>query len=114
MRYETWEALSAAEKTSLQEQWNPYGEGYWHDLLKEAATRFRNQFGSYPHVTDIHHGTYHGGELIVGVTTDLLYPNIISLPDTYAGFRVMQFGRMPRGIIERLLVWYRRKTWTPS
>ncbi|HEX2929708.1 MAG TPA: hypothetical protein VHV54_08350 [Candidatus Binatia bacterium] len=91
MKYEDWVQLTDAERASLQKQWNAYGEGYWHELVGEAATRFRAEFGHTPHVVNIHSGVHHGGELIIGVNTNLSYPHKASLPETYAGFRVLQF-----------------------
>jgi hypothetical protein len=84
--------LSEAEKASLKEQWNPYGEGYWHELLREATARFRAEFRDTPHVLNIHSGLYHGGLLIIAVNNDLLYPQKASLPESYDGFPVYQFG----------------------
>ena len=91
MTFDRWLSLSDAERLADQQRWNTYGEGYWHTLLAEAATRFEAEFAAVPHVRDIHHGTYHGGDLIIGVTTDLPYPQTITLPDSFLGFRVMQF-----------------------
>ena len=92
MTYERWLALTDAEKAALREQWNPYGEGYWTGLVLEALARFRAQYGDTPHVVSIRSGTYHGGQLIIAVNTDLPYPHKASLPETYGGFPVYQFG----------------------
>jgi hypothetical protein len=91
VKFDQWLTLSETEKQAEQACWNPYREGYWHDLLSEAAKRFEAEFASVTHVRDVHSGTYHGGELIIGVSTDLPYPQTITLPDSYLGFRVMQF-----------------------
>jgi hypothetical protein len=91
VKFDQWLKLSEAEKQAEQARWNAYGNGYWHDLLSEAAKRFEAEFKPLAHVRDIHSGTCHGGELIIGVSTDLPYPQTITLPDSYLGFRVMQF-----------------------
>jgi hypothetical protein len=97
--FEHWLSLSDPERCADQQHWNAYGEGYWHALLAEAAKRFELEFASVSHVCDIHHGTYHGGDLIIGVTTDLSYPQTITLPESFLGFRVMQFcGATPEPI----------------
>ena len=91
MTYEDWLGLSDAERASQQSQWNTYGDGYWHELVREATVRFRAQFGDTPHVVNINHGIYHGGLLIIAVNTELSYPQKAPLPETYAGFPVLQF-----------------------
>jgi hypothetical protein len=91
VNFDQWVSLSDAEKRAKQADWNVYGEGYWHGLLAAAAKRFEVEWASVAHVRDIRHGTYHGGELIIGVTTDLAYPETITLPESFLGFRVMQF-----------------------
>ena len=98
MEFERWLSLSDVERLATQQQWNVYAEGYWHSLVAQAAQRFTQEFSSRPHIRDVRHGLYHGGELIIGVTTDLPYPKVIRLPESYLGFRVMQFaGGTPEG-----------------
>ena len=92
MDFDHWLSISGEERGDLQRQWNVYKEGYWHSLVESAAERFTSEFSSRPHVRSITHGIYHGGELIIGVTTDLPYPKMIRLPESYVGFRVMQFA----------------------
>jgi hypothetical protein len=100
MHFDHWLSLSDAERTTAEQQWNVYGDGYWHSLVASAAERFISDFTSRPHVRSITHGIYHGGELIIGVKTDLPYPKIIRLPESYLGFRVMQFaGGTPEGTV---------------
>jgi hypothetical protein len=91
VKFDQWLTLSETEKQAEQACWNPYREGYWHDLLSEAAKRVEAEFASVTHVRDVHSGAYHSGELIIGVFTDLPYPQTITLPDSYLGFCVMQF-----------------------
>jgi hypothetical protein len=91
MTFDHWLALSNAERLKLQESWSPYEDGYWHKLAEEAAARLRAEIGNLPHVRDIHFGTYHGGTLILGITTDLPVPERLELPSYYLGFPVLQF-----------------------
>ena len=100
MDFDRWLSLSEEDRRATQKQWNVYGEGYWHSLVAQAAERFPAEFASRSHVRFVRHGIYHGGELIIGVTTDLPYPKIIRLPESYLGFRVMQFaGGTPEGTV---------------
>ena len=92
MDFDDWFSLSDTERIEAQTRWNVYADGYWHSLAAEAANRFRAEFSSRPHIRSVTHGVYHGGELIIGVTTDLPYPKTITLPESYLGFRVMQFS----------------------
>jgi hypothetical protein len=91
MNYDDWSRLSDSEKAAVQAGWNAYAPGYWHELAQEAAERFRAEFGQTPHVVNVGHGLYHGGQLIIGVWTDLTYPHKAALPEQYAGFAVRQF-----------------------
>jgi hypothetical protein len=91
MTIDQWLALSSAERSKLQESWNPYGDGYWHKLAEEAASLLRAEVGHLPHVRDITFGTYHGGTLILGIATDLHFPERLELPSYFLGFPVLQF-----------------------
>jgi hypothetical protein len=93
MQFQEWLLLSDSARGECQKIWNTYGEGYWHRLLEEAANRFREEFAWTLHVLEINHGIYHGGTLIIGVVTDLPYPQRLELPVYYVGFPVMQFSR---------------------
>ena len=95
MTIDEWTNLSEQEREKLQEQWNPYGEGYWHQLVKDAAQRFRDEYGSQENVKSVDSGTYHGGTLIIGVSTGLTHPEKANIPDKYLGFPIMQFGYAP-------------------
>jgi len=98
MDFDHWFSLSDTERIEAQTRWNVYADGYWHSLAAEAASRFRAEFSFRPHIRSVTHGVYHGSELIIGVTTDLPYPKMIRLPESYLGFRVMQFsGGTPEG-----------------
>ena len=85
MDFDRWLSLSEEDRQATQKQWNVYGEGYWHSLVAQAAECFTAEFASRSHVRFVRHGIYHGGELIIGVTTDLPYPKIIRLPESYLG-----------------------------
>jgi hypothetical protein len=91
MDFPAWLALSDSERLKLQQTWNAYGDGYWHELASEAAARLRSEIGALPHVRDINFGVYHGGTLIFGVVTDLIHPEKLDLPSYYLGFPVLQF-----------------------
>jgi hypothetical protein len=93
MHFEEWVALSDSARVEIQKDWNPYAEGYWTDLLAQAAARFRGEFGHLPHLVDVAHGVYHGGTLIIGVVTDLPLAQRLDLPSSYLGFRLMQFWK---------------------
>jgi hypothetical protein len=80
-----------SERIDAQKKWEPYIEGYWHDLVAAAAERLRAEIGQMPHVRDINHGTYHGGTLIIGVASDLSYPGKLDLPSHYLGIPLLQF-----------------------
>ena len=96
--FDQWIAMSEDEQARLESTWNPYAEGYWHGLRAEAQARFEKEFGTHAHVVEVHGGIYHGGMLIIGVTTDLPYPErITEIPEEYAGFPVMQFGQAKAG-----------------
>ena len=91
--FEEWLALSKEEQVRLQSTWNPYGDGYWHQLRAQAEERFRQDYGSMPRIVAIHGGVYHGGTLIIGVILDTLHEaSSLGIPSWYAGFHVMQFG----------------------
>jgi hypothetical protein len=91
VNYDDWSRLSESEQATVQAGWSAYGPGYWHELVREAAERFRAELGRTPHVVDVSHGLYHGGLLIIAVRTDLTYPDKAPLPERYAGFAVYQF-----------------------
>lgn len=91
MGIQEWLALSNSERLERQKEWSVYEGGYWHDLVAEAAARLRSEIGQLPHVREINHGVYHGGTLILGVVTDLVYPEKLELPSYYLGFPVLQF-----------------------
>ena len=92
MLFTDWLILSDSERAEVQEQWEPYKDGYWHDLVAAAAERLRTEIGQLPHVKDINHGTYHGGTLIIGVVNDLAYPERLNLPSYHLGFPLLQFN----------------------
>ena len=91
MRFEEWLALSDSARLEAQKDWLPYQQGYWTDLLSQAATRFREETAGLPHLVDVNYGTYHGGTLIIGVVTDLPLSERLDLPAYYLGFPLLQF-----------------------
>jgi hypothetical protein len=98
MKYEAWLAADETTKESLRAQWNGYADGYWHSLVLEASNRFRAEFGTNKHIISVNQGVYHCGVLIIGVHTDLPYPEKVELPEAYAGFPVYQFGAVQLGV----------------
>jgi hypothetical protein len=97
MSFENWLSLSEAERKIERQTWQPYEDGYWHMLNAEAARRFQVEFGTIPQIRRMTSGTFHFGLLIIGVSTNLWEPDHLPLPDTYLGFRVIQFcaGDLP-------------------
>ena len=91
MNLNEWLSLSDTARVAERDSWDVYKEGYWHTLNEEVIARFRSEFASAPHIRLITGGVYHDGEFIVGVSTDLPYPQVIELPEEYLGFRVFQF-----------------------
>ena len=87
-----WIDMSPADRKRFRRSWDPYADGYWHRLLEEAARRFDSETMPHPLVERIHSGVYHGGTLIIGVTTTLPYPEKLDLPRKFADFPVLQFG----------------------
>ena len=94
MTFDQWVALSEVERNATTRGWNVYADGYWHALADKAEVAFREAYGLLPHIVAINHGVYHGGTLIIGVTTDLPAGSKVEVPDQYLGFQVMQFRRL--------------------
>jgi hypothetical protein len=100
--FDEWLQLSDAERESIKASWGArvYEDGYWHSLVEQAAQRFSDAYASARHVRRVFHSLYHGGELVIGVQTDLEYPRKLRLPESYLGFRVVQAcGGTPEGTI---------------
>ena len=97
MNFDQWLSLSEAEQIAQRKTWQPYADGYWHILRAEAARRFSAEFGAHPRIRSINSGIFHGGRLIIGVSTTLWEPEQLPLPATYLGFPVLQFcaGDLP-------------------
>ena len=91
--------FSEEEQKRIQATWNPYADGYWAKLLKQAEEKFRLEFESKSHVVGVTSGTYHGGTLIIGVTLDLSCgERSKEIPSKYAGFHLQQFWSSKRGL----------------
>jgi hypothetical protein len=96
--FEKWVSFSKEEQERIQATWNPYADGCWGNLLKQAEEKFWLEFGGAPHVADETSGTYHGGTLIIGVTLNLpCGERSKEIPSKYAGFHVQQFWSSKRG-----------------
>jgi hypothetical protein len=100
MTFNEWISLSDAERESERHNWHVFEPGYWHAIASEAAARFAAEFGATPHVRRIFKSLYHADELIVAVQTDVSPQDSVPLPESYAGFRVLQFaGQTPEGVL---------------
>lgn len=100
MTFSKWLSLSDVEREAEKRAWRPFEPGHWHAVASEAAARFRAEFGSKPHVTKVFKSLYHARELIVAVQTDLSSRKKAKLPQSYLGFRVLQFAnQIPEGVL---------------
>jgi hypothetical protein len=100
MIFDEWLSLSDAQRESEKKNWHVFEPGYWHSIADEAAARFAAEFASTSHVQRICKSLYHADELIVAVQTDLSPPQEITLPQSYLGFRVLQFAsKTPEGVL---------------
>jgi len=100
MTFAKWLSLSDAEREAEKRSWYPFEPGYWHSLASEAAARFSAEFGSKPHVTKVFKSLHRARELIVAVQTDLSTTRKVDLPQSYLGFKVMQFAnQIPEGVL---------------
>ena len=95
-----WLSLDPTERGSRKKEWHVFEPGYWHALAAEAASRFAAEFSSQPHVQRVCKSLYHSDELIIAVQTDCADGELLNLPESYIGFRVLQFaGRAPEGVL---------------
>jgi anti-sigma B factor antagonist len=100
MNFGEWLSLSDAEREAEKRRWHVFEPGYWHAIAVEAAARFLAEFGSKRHVTQVFKSLYRARELVIAVQTDLITPKEIKLPQSYLGFRVMQFAsQIPEGVL---------------
>jgi hypothetical protein len=100
MTFTEWLSLDPTERGSTKKEWHVFEPGYWHTLAAEAASRFAGEFSSLPHVQRICKSLYHSDELIIAVQTDCPDGELLDLPDSYLGFRVLQFaGKVPEGVL---------------
>ncbi len=100
MNFSEWNSLSDAEREAEKQNWHVFEAGYWHSIASEAAARFAVEFGSTRHVQRVCKSLYRSDELIVAVQTDLTPPELATLPESYLGFRVLQFAsKTPEGVL---------------
>ena len=100
MTFAKWLSLSEEEREAEKRSWYPFEPGYWHSLAVEAAARFSAEFGSKRHVTRVFKSLYHARELIVAVQTDVSPGKKVKLPESYLGFKIMQFAnQIPEGVL---------------
>jgi hypothetical protein len=100
MIFSEWISLSAAERETEKRNWHVFEPGYWHVLASEAASQFAEEFEAAPGIKRICKSLYQSDELIVAVQTDTTTAGASALPETYLGFRVVQFaGTMPEGVL---------------
>ena len=85
--YKQWLVLSATEQKALMRSWNPY-EGDGSDILREAFSCFKKEFGKPEGVINTHCGLYHGGILIIGVT--VRKGSHVHVPKSFGGFPVVK------------------------
>jgi hypothetical protein len=48
MIFEEWLALSDSERLVGQSEWQPFVDGYWHELVAEVANRLPHDIGYLP------------------------------------------------------------------
>jgi anti-sigma B factor antagonist len=100
MTFAKWLTLSEAERETEKRGWYPFEPGYWHSLASQAAARFGAEFASKSHVTKVFKSLHRARELIIAVQTDLSPKKKLELPQSYLGFKVMQFAnQIPEGIL---------------
>ena len=104
MTFNEWLPLSETDRDVERRNWHVFEPGYWHALASEAAARFAAEFGTSPGVERVCKSLYRADELIVAVQTAAAAGKTLPLPETYLGFRVMQFaGRTPEGVLVDVL-----------
>jgi hypothetical protein len=100
MVFNEWLELSPSEREAEKENWHVFEAGYWHALAHEAASRFAGEFATTKGVRRICKSLYRSEELIIAVQTDAAPDKLLPLPETYLGFRVLQFaGKTPEGVL---------------
>ena len=100
MTFTEWTELAPEQRDATRKGWQVFEPGYWHTLANEAAGRFMKEFGSDPHIQRVCKSLYHSEELIIAVQTDCPDDGLLSLPESYLGFRVIQFAnKIPEGVL---------------
>jgi hypothetical protein len=100
MTFNEWIALTPEARDTIRKEWHVFEPGYWHTLANEAASRFMKEFGADPHILRVCKSLYRSEELIIAVQTDCSNDGLLSLPECYLGFRVLQFAsKTPEGVL---------------
>ncbi len=100
MTFNEWIALAPEERDATRNDWQVFEPGYWHALASEAASRFLQEFSADPHIQRVCKSLYRSEELIIAVQTDRSEGELLSLPECYLGFRVLQFAsKIPEGVL---------------
>lgn len=100
MIFKEWLELSPSDRESEKQNWHVFEPGYWHALAHEAAARFASEFANTKGVRRICKSLYRSDELIIAIQTDAVPAESVSLPESYLGFRVLQFvGQTPEGVL---------------
>jgi hypothetical protein len=100
MTFNEWISLPETGRDSERSSWHVFEPGYWHAIASEAAARFAAEFGRKPHVQRVCKSLYRAEELIIAVQTDVSPQESVALPESYAGFRVIQFAsQTPEGVL---------------
>jgi hypothetical protein len=100
MIFKEWLELSASDRESEKQNWHVFEPGYWHALAHEAAAHFAAEFANTRGIRRICKSLYRSDELIIAVQTDAPPGESLSLPESYLGFRVLQFaGQTPEGVL---------------
>ena len=100
MTFTQWIALAPEERDASRNDWHVFEPGHWHTLANEAASRFAKEFGGDPHIVRVCKSLYRSEELIIAVQTDCADGGVLPLPESYLGFRVLQFAnKAPEGVL---------------
>ena len=87
VNYDKWLTMSDEERSDLIHSWNPY-EGEGSAILKQSFEKFKKIYGGIKGIQNLHCGLYHGGSLIIGVTTKKGHH--VRLPKIFEGFPVIK------------------------
>jgi hypothetical protein len=100
MIFNEWLELTPSEREAEKGNWHVFETGYWHSVAHEAASRFAGEFATTKGVRRICKSLYRSEELVIAVQTDAAPGKLVPLPESYLGFRVVQFaGKAPEGVL---------------